>query len=819
MRALRYGFRRLRASPVFSLFAVVTLALGIGVTATVYSLVRSILGAPAGVLNPARIVTITGPNSRPASGGLSWADYQDLRARQSTLDHVAAWSRFRSTFAANGQSGAAFSEIVSGDYFSVFGITPLRGRLIEPQDDRAGAPLVAVLNHVTAVRIFGSVDEAVGRPIKVNGVVSVVIGVTPPEFVGVANYGVTTTAVWVPLSSAPSLGVVGASLDSRNRTARWLLVSGLMRSARDLPAVAADVSRIGRQLDSDTPITRDADPSRGRIERRWTTTPLAEASSLFESRVIASALLTAVGIVLLVACSNLASLLLARGAGRSHERAVRLALGASRGHLVRDALTESVLLGAAGGIASIGVTRALTSWLTIDFPIAGVPASFHLAPRVDTAVLIVVVEATLLAIAVAGVGPAFQSRRVDLRGTVTGNGGAVALPRWRGRRRLLVSQVVGSVILLAISAVSLGQLRLQAATAPGFDIQHIAVAQVDFEAQHYDDGRVRNIAPAILERLRGSSGVLSAMVSSGLPVGMTGRYGDVARADGTSGRSAMVISASPSIFGTLDIPIARGRGLSEGTDPAGATAVVLSELTARNVFGSTDVIGKDIRLTVLQRGDVVVSTMTIVGVAADTDVGRIGHHTDGLIYTPLDRGSNGRLAFVVRMSEDPHLALPILRQTIASVDSELAVSSVDVGLDVGGSTSQFFQITAAIAGVLGLLALTLALAGLFGVLSHLVTLRTREIGVRMALGASRADVSRMVIGEGVAPVFVGLVSGLVLSGLIRLTLPLLQRVVPTVDLPALALIPAIFLTAAVIACYVPARRAASVDPMVALKDL
>lgn len=826
VRDMRYARRRLRKTPVFTLFAIVTLALGIGATTAIYSVVHAVLSPPPGIANVERLVNVyhTPRGSIPMIA-LSWGDYQDLRARQTVFDKVTGWTFDRLAFAANGQTGAAFGEFVGGDYFDVLGVTMAAGRPLQLADDQPGAAPVVVISHGVWQRMFAASPDAVGSSLRMNGRTFQVVGVASREFSGLFNSGLVPTAMWAPLST---LAFAGSSRASRmdDRDNRWVLVKGRLAPGRTVPEAAAEVARIAKQLDADVPLGRDIDPRyRGRADttRPWQVRPAADIaineSADFIVRPMAATVMVAVGLVLLVACTNLANLMLARGTDRRHELAVRLALGASRWQLLREAMTESVLIASAGGLLGIGVARALMVLLSNDLAV-GNGATLRVLPRLDLVVIAMSIGATLLALAVAGLLPALQSTRGDLRPALDSNASHAGLPRWRARRFLIATQVTVSVMLVALAALCIFQVRAGRRIDRGMDLERLALAEVDFAGQQYEPERVAQIASAALRQLQARANVDAASVSSGLPLFVRNPGASVQPLTGSGSTRAALIAASPDVFRTLGVRLTRGRIL-DARDAAGAAPViVISEITARALFASEDPLGKQVRFTRTRwvgDPDHPVLVKTIVGVVGD--VGGSGAGESSAVYVPLEQQPEGHLVFAARTAGDPAKALPVLRQTLASIDPSLAVAQVVTGASLANTEMVFFRIMGGLAAVLGAFALVLALAGLFGILSHLVGRRTREIGVRIALGADRTRVVRMVLRDGLHPVVSGIVLGLILGAIARMSLgPMFERLAPAMDPVVLTVLPLAMIAAGTLACYIPARRASRIDPSVALRD-
>ena len=454
-------------------------------------------------------------------------------------------------------------------------------------------------------------------------------------------------------------------------------------------------------------------------------------------------------------------------------------------------------------------------WLSGDLIVNGAPATLHLDVHLDAVALGVFVAATGLALAVAGLLPALQSTRPDLRAALMSDTSQGAVPRWRGRRVLIAGQVCVSVVLLGLAALCVIQLRaLQ--KDPGFALNNLGVAQVDFASQGYDEARTARVVEAFLRQMPAHADTAAVTVASGLPIGISGGGVFLSGSDLPTPLYVSGVIGGVDLLKTLGVPVTRGRAWD--ADPETARVMVVSELVARTVFHTADVVGRT--LNVRKSGDnPLTEPYEIIGVAADTDVGSSGHRDRGLVYLPFHGSYGKQILFLARAGRDADALASGIRDTLRSIDRDLALTLSGTGPSVIGSPMQFFQFSAKFATLLGTFAWMLALAGLYGLLSHLVIRRTREIGVRVALGATRADITAMVVRQGLRPVVLGGAIGVVFTVWANVAFAAFLRLsVPIADKIGLAAAPLLFAAAAVLACYLPARRAASVDPNVALRQ-
>jgi predicted permease len=828
-------------APTFTLFSILALGLGIGATAAIYSVIHAAILQPLDVKEIDRVVNIY--HSDPTRGmtptflmSLSSPDYQDLRSMQTSFSEVAAWSRFRHAVVSHGTAEVVLGEMVSGNYFQLFGVSAALGRTLLPADDEPGALPVVVLSDGFWRRRLDADPAIVGKSVRIGRHSFEVVGVAPPSFRGVDMPNILPTAAWVPLARAPLMSIAGnayTDADRSNRERRWLMVKARLKPGRTLAQAAADVTSIGRNLDASFPLGRDLQGERRfgpEITRAWFVMPTADVrvhESVHQvAGPMAGTAMAAVGLVLLVACTNLANLMLARGSSRRHELAVRLALGASRFRLVREQVIESALVAVLGGLAAFGIARLLMVTVFSAAMQAGSGLLIQLSPSLNPSVMAVATAATLLALLVFGVGPALHLTRGNLRGPLSADTPTVAVPRWRGRHNLVAGQVAVSVVLVALAAACVEQIALAARHDWGMDMDRLALVRVDFKLKNEDEESTRRTLEALLERTRAQPGVEVAAFSSGLPASGSTRGAMLSSPDlpvvagQPRGRHAELITGTPTLFRAFGLRIARGRAFDERDTAASLSVALLSESAAIAVFGSTDVVGRQVMTQGRQwAGEAPPPHLlrTVIGVVAD--VRRFGRRQSGVLYLPFAQHYEPAVTIVARVAGDPESVVGPLRRLTTQVAPDLPIIEAGTGMALGGGGSLALEVTAGVAGLLGALALVLSMAGLYGV-THLVLGRTREIGVRMALGAGPERVLRSTLWDGTRPVLEGLLIGFAVSVLARMSLlPMFGRVLPVFNSAVLLALPVPFLLAALLACYVPARRAAGVDPNIALRHL
>jgi predicted permease len=831
-RDLHFAVRRLRQAPLFAVFAVVTLALGIGAATAVYSVVHAVALKPPAIDDVEQVVKVY--HSEFGSGpmtNLSWLDMSDLKASQTSFTHLAAWTRLVHAITLPDGSRPFHGEFVDGDYFDVLRVTPMVGRLIQRSDDSPSATPVVVLSADFWRSAFAGDDAVVNSQVEIGGHQFTVIGIAPQNARGVDMPTLAGPALWVPIRQRHLLARTGFSAlgDEKDRNRRWVNAVARLRDDVSLSQAAAEVRQIGGALDAAAPIGGEVEArfrsphavSRPWVVRRVVDVRMHESMATVIGPVVGTVLVS-VGLVLLVACTNLANLLLARGVSRRQEFAVRMALGASRWRLLREQIVECGVLAIAGGAFGVLVARALTIALATDFTVGeGMTMVISVRPELNAPVLMLAVGATALALLTFGVLPAWHSTSGDVRSVLSADGGGGALPRWRGRRLLIQLQVAVSVALLAVTAVSTGNAVRLAVHDPGFALDRLSLVTTDPTASSMDGVRAVAAMVKARDRVAQLPGVEAAAFGSALPVGAGSTNAMVSE---PPMRSALrTVFASAGYLDTMGLPILHGRDFTSDDQAGGEPVIVLSATAANEMFGRSDAIGQ---LVTFQRqpwsGEPPVPTVVarVVGVTGDASDGTRGPAAEGMAYLPVEQHPIRRLVLVARTSADTRALAGQLRTAVLEADRQLTITGVSTGESITDGFTVLLRIVAGTAGILGAFAALLALLGLYGVLSFLVARRTREIGVRIALGAERANVLRLIMTDGLKPVVWGIVLGVVLAGPVLLN-PLSRNMLRTSEggIAMALLAPGLMLVAAVAATWWPARRAARVDPNVALRQL
>jgi putative ABC transport system permease protein len=830
MRDLKFALRRLAAAPVFTLFSIATLAVGIGVTTAVYSFLYALLWRTPAIPD-AEAVVIVSQRAGYASY-FSLPEFRDLAEQQTTFSSVAAWKTFAGALSGHGRSRLVHGEGASGQYFQVLGLRALVGRTLLPSDDRPNAPSVALLSESVWRAQFDGDLAVVGSTVRMGGRAYEVVGVMPAE-ASRWQRRARPVEVWVSIATMPRVGFE-MSRDTLARDYRTLNVVGRLRPGVTAATADTELGVIAGRLEA---LSR-LDVRLNQARRIWVDPAFAASTSPTEVEV-GRLVLTLPVLVLLIACTNVANLVLSRGVSRRHEMAVRRAMGASRWQLIREQLVEGSVVAAAGAIGGIVVTQALIAWVQ-----AAIAASFgewselRVDARVEPAVLVAVAVAALLCLIVSSLVPALQlTKSKTVRTALASDTPAAALPRWRGRSNLIALQVAASVGLFLIAALFVrGIISLQVEESR-LRLDRVALASVPFSLQQDDELTTRAKIDRILTTMSATPGVDVIAVTSVID-GLRGRgtlfdmilnpVDQPYEPKVSEGAAATSAVATSRLFDVLGRTLRYGRAFNDRDDAGAPLVVVVDESLARKVAGVADATGREVLLRrrwVDRAGsfirEPVTDRVTIVGVLADVPNNR--GKDDDVLYLPFSQQFDPNVSILVRgESTDVATLTGTLRDAIREADPDVAIGyagRADVVMRFGPAVILGLLTIGAFG--LATVALVLSMAGLYGVLSHVVARRTRELGVRMALGAGTGSIMRLIMRDGLRPVLEGAFIGLGSAAMIRLWLQpyFTSMTVTAVDPLAfvIGLGPLIF--AAAIACYVPARRAARVDPNVALREL
>jgi predicted permease len=807
---VRYALRHLAKSPGWTAAAVATLAIGVGANTTVFSWTRAVLLEPlAGVSDQSRIHQVSWRNSDGEAISTSYPDFRDLAALPGIHDGL--WAQ-RAAFAALGSTTPGesprriYGGIVSGNYFDVLGVRPASGRGFAPDEDRGeGSPPVAVVSHGLWKSAFASDPEIVGRSILLNGQPFAIVGVSPDGFHG--TFLGTTTDFWVPMAQSPKLDPGGNRFE--NRGDRWLVTFARLRpgvtAAQADGVMRAEAARLAKEF---------PDSNRGHsvaLLPLWK----SETGAPQVLRPVLIALAGLVGLVLLLACANVANLLLGRALGRRREVAVRLALGASRRRLVAQLLTESLLLALLATGAALMTTVWSSGLLMRLVPPTGVP--LHLDLRVDGLVLLYGVLVAAVATALSGLVPALQGTRSVVASDLKEEGPAAGTGRSRARLRsaLVVAQVALSLALILVAGLFLRSLSESRKLSPGFQPDHLLFTSIDLFPLGYDAERGLAFQEALIEAARALPGVERVSMARRIPLGFGGTSSSGVAIDGYTPRADEEVNilfnnVMPGYFETMEIPVRAGRAIDARDRKGAPLTVVVNETFAKRYLAGRDPLASRVRYNQQWRA--------IVGVVADGKYRSLSEPPTPYFYLPLAQVWRPQTALHLRTSGEPLAVVPALRAAMARLDPNLPISEVQTGHQHMDEALIAPRLASSLLGVVGVLALLLAAVGLSAVLAWSVAQRRRELGVRMAMGASPGDVVRQIVAGGLRMALwgaaIGTAAGLMLARLVRSQL----HGVGAADPAALAAAILLMALVALIASWVPARRASRVSPTEALRQ-
>ena len=837
---LRYGLRQLRRNPGFTVVAVLTLALGIGANTAIFSLVNAVMLRNLPVRDPGRLVLFSdNPDASlgMGSGGISsgqqrtfsYPFYQEVRDHSRLFEGICAFQTPEDMLTVRPQAGGtggvqvAEGKMVSGNFFSVLGVNAALGRTLTPADDQPNAPPVGVVSFSYWQNKLGGGPSIVGSTLDIDSIPFTVVGVAPAGFYGVRVMR-SPADFWLPLALRPRLPLTvmpqAKSLLS-DSNASWLNMMGRLKPGVSIAQARAEIDGELRQYVAGRIGSKMTSLERQRIQHAYVEL-VPGGRGLSEMRHNYSEplciLLAIVGLVLLIACANVANLLLARATARHKEMAMRMALGGSRGRLVRQVLVESALLAVAGGVAG-----AFLAFWGVHVLVAMVAARVPLNVRPDLAVLAFAAGVVALAVILSGLVPAIRAARVDLVPALKA-GSAQKVGQRTGLKldkSLVTFQIAASLLLIVGAALLVHSLVNLENQDLGFRPQHVLLLHINTELAGYRSKQLHSLYRELLDRVRALPGVRSASMGSTSPMsGSQGAFNVSVEGQPLPSDPGhpQVVLVSPGYFKTEGMLVVAGRAISARDTETSPPVAVVNQAFARKFIPRGNPIG-----TRLSSGTPFQPPgMEIVGVAQDAKYSSAREPAGPMVFVSAFQMESAFISgyvneFEVRTTGDPAAVTGEVRQAIHEIDSNLPITNVTTqSAQVNDSLGQQRALSV-LTGFFGVLSLLLACVGLYGIMAYSVARRTHEIGIRMALGAEKRDVLRMVIGQGLKLAVIGVAIGIAgAMALTRFLSSLLYGVTPTDPLTFIA-VSLILIAVALLACYIPARRAAKVDPMVALR--
>ena len=823
---VRYAVRRLRQNPGFTFVAVASLALGIGANSAIFSMVDATLLRQLPVREPDQLVYV---RSGSSSRVFSYPDFDEIRRYNTVFSGVTAWGGITVSMGTDADASLEGGAIVTGNYFDLLGVRPVLGRLIGPSDDQTpGAHPVIVLSDALWLKRFNRDRNAIGKQLQLDGHTFTVIGVLPPDFGGAEP--VVTRGFYVPMMMQavvrPPRGGYSGEMSPdllHVRGNRWLYVLGRLKSGVTIPqarasllAMIKDQLQVGApQEDRNTVVTLEplsgGDP---RVRK-----PLVAAATL---------LIAVVGMVLLIACANVANLLLARASSRAREIAVRLSLGATRARLVRQLLTESVLLATLGALAGLALASATLRALNAVAPPAEMPITFDF--HMDWRVLGFTLALGLFTGVIFGLAPALRASRPHLAPALKDEAYLLdeRFRRVNLRQILVVAQVAVTLVLLLSAGLFLRSLRQSQLVNPGFDAERVLTVPLDINLLRYTTEQGRRFYRDAIERVEALPGVESASLTRWVPLTgnnsvrgllVQGRDGAASESRSEGGsiqvadeNSTVVQVVGTGYFETMGIRLLRGRDFSANDDASHPVVAVVNQ-----AFAARHLVGDPIGQRVSTSGPTG-PWVQIVGVAADSKLMSVNEAPAGDLYLPVSQSHETGMTLLIRTTRDPASLAAVVTREVHALEKNLPTASART-LSEWMRRSLYGSRAGTVALlILGGLALLLATVGLYGVMSYAVSRRSKELGLRMALGARSADVLRSVLRDGMRLVGIGLVFGVALAAVATRLLQSFLFGVSAHDPLTFVAVPCVLAAVGLAASYVPARRATRVDPMTVLRQ-
>jgi putative ABC transport system permease protein len=802
---LRYTLRRLRMGPGFAAMAIATIALAIGANTAMFSFVDGVLLNPLPYPDPDRVVRVLERRPDGGTNGISTLNFLDWKHDSTVFEYLAAQTGWGATLTGLDEPVQLRGARVSPSLLEINGAKVLLGRKFLPDEDEVGKDHVVVLSYALWQSRFGADPSIVGRAITLDGEPYTVVGVLDKG----GMFDRSPQQIIKPLAFQP---------ENMTRDFHWFAAIGKLKAGVTLEQARAEMDVIGRRISDEYP---DSNKGWGVAVDR-----LADQIGGQGLRTPVIALFVATAFVLLIGCANLANIALARGIARRREISVRAALGARRSHLMRQFLTETVVLSLCGGVAGIGVGYLMLRWIKSLLPPFTLPAEVDV--RMDTTVLLFALAVSVGTGLLFGLAPALQAARTNLVDTIK-DGGAGATPSSPGRRLrggLVVAEIALAFVLLVGSGLMLRTLMSMLSVDPGFDSTNVLTAALPISnTQHPDPVELNAYLDSIRAAVGGVAGVRETALTSALPLqgwgyGMPYQIANRDLVDRARRGGGFFKMVTPSYFQTLRINVLKGRGLSE-QDTAGAPKVaVINETLAKKEFQNEDPIGQKILVQQIVPGQTALGAeigWEIVGVIADEKINGLRDETSGGLYVTMEQSPVYFASLVVRAAIEPRSLETAVRGAVAGVNADQALSNVRTLEQITDESLVANRVQSLLIGIFAGVALLLAAIGIYGVIAYAVTQRTHELGIRAALGASGTSLRALVFRDGMRLVLVGLALGLVGSiALGRLVSSMLYGVSAR-DPLTLAVVTVVLAAVAAAGCFFPARRATKVDPMIALR--
>uniref|UniRef100_Q01P15 Permease n=1 Tax=Solibacter usitatus (strain Ellin6076) TaxID=234267 RepID=Q01P15_SOLUE len=807
---IRYALRGVRRQPGFVAVAVVSLALAIGANSAIFSFADALLLRPLPVRNPAAVLDVTSTTPDNPLEGMSFPDYRDLREKSRSFSGLAAYRLTTLAVAANSEAAAQihFANLVSDNFFAVTGVSPVVGRAFLAEEAETSGEPVAMISYDFWQQNCGGDHGVIGRSLRINGIAFTIVGVTPAGFTGLDRF--VSPNIFVPLGMGQRLdGLATDPLEDRGR--HDLVVKGRLAAGASQESAQAEMATLGAALEREYGKTnRNRHVAvRTELRRRMQQTPQLLA--------LAKMMMGLVALILIIACSNVANLLLARGRARSREIAIRLSIGAGRKRVVRQLMTESLMVAVAGGIAGLAVAYGGILLLqTMSVP-SDPPSA--LGVRLDWRV----VEFSLLAAVGSclffGLVPAWQTARTDFVGALKAGDGASGNGRTMGRDALVVVQMALAMVVLIAAGMFLAGFRNMLVMPSDFRTDHLISMETAPAVVHYTRDQGQDFYRRLVERVRGTTGVVGVAMAESIPLSPSQTFVSVVP-EGyrfPKGSEKAIVLGGPvdaGYFRTMKVEILSGRAFTDDDRAGSRRVAIVNQQFAKKYWPGQEAIGKRIRL-----GNADGPAAEVVGVAKTGHYLSVSETPSPYVYLAYEQSPRMRMTLIVQSSGDAGGMAAALRDAVRAIDGNVPVFNLRPVATLyesraTGTWLNYFQMV----GTMGFIGLALATAGLYGLIAYTVSRRVKEFGIRVAVGASRRDVVWLVERRGLLLAGVGIATGAVLT---KVTAPMLAANFPglgTSSAMVYGLVPLILVGVSAAASYVPARRAAGADPLRALRE-
>jgi macrolide transport system ATP-binding/permease protein len=818
---IRYALRWLRRSPAFTLIAVASLAIGIGFNTALFTIVDAVLFRPLPVERPDRLVDVyTTSRDGDTYATSSYLDYLDMKAKNEVFTDLLGYSVSLDAIKFSEGSRPALGEVVTGNYFQLLGVKPLLGRTLLPSDDVKGAPKVAFLSYRLWAREYGASPQAIGQSIRIHNHPYTIVGVAPREYTGMVP--IISSELWTTMAQVDDVepgGIIDTvpspegtgKLDRRGY--RWMFIKGRLKPNQTVESAGANLQVVMQQLATAYVATNK--DRRNAVMRTTDVHIHPEADKVLLP--IAAGLMVVVGLVLLIACANVASMLLARASGRQREIGIRLAIGANRRRLVQQLLTESAVmatLGAAAGVGlAWGLTRAAAS-VTLPIPI---PLTFGF--QIDGRVLLFTMLVTVVAAMVAGLAPALKATRPNLVNELKGDVSMARAGsrRWTLRDGLVATQIAVTLVLLVTSGLLTRSLMAAQRVALGFKPEGLAVVSAEMGLIGYDAPRSKQYYDQVLARVSAMPDIVGAALTERPPFAVNYSRANIYLPDrhtpADKGITIDVTRVSPDYFAVLGIPILQGRNFNSADTATSPGVVIINETMARRYWPNQNALGRR-----MARNSLTGTSYEVVGIVADHKVSTVGEKPTPYLHFAYSQQPDSGEVVVARTRGDAGALVEAIRREMVALEPNVVILDHQTMDAQVGVTLLPARMGALSVSAVGVIAMLLAAIGLYGVIAYSVARRTREIGIRMALGARPGSVLRLIMQQGMTVAAAGAIGGALLAFAAAKAVSGALYGVSAVDPVAWGAAVGTLFIVSVLANLIPARRAAHVDPSVALRS-